>query len=103
MKPNYKLHISRIPACLSVYQKLASVDYEFEPELLYTFADIGRLIGVSSMGVRQRALYDEWPLVSVHVCKGRGRRSHYVRGEFLQALQKAVSGQETSPSKEVAL
>ena len=87
MKTKFDLQIGHIPTCQPVYRKLASADYHFESEVLYTFADIGRLIGVSSMGIRQRALYDQWPLVSVHVHKGQGRRNHYVKGEFPSSHQ----------------
>ena len=100
MKTKFDLQISHIPTCQSVYRKLASADYHFESEVLYTFADIGRLIGVSSMGIRQRALYDQWPLVSVHVRKGQGRRNHYVKGEFIQAIKSAACRHEAAPKKE---
>ena len=75
---------------LTAYRKLASTGHEFDPEMLYTFADIGRLTGVSAMGIRQRAIYDQWPTVSVHVAKGQAKRPHYVSGAFLVEVKAAA-------------
>ena len=70
------------------YKKMANCKHKFDPEMLYTFADIGRLTGVSAMGIRQRAFYDQWPTVSIFVAKGQAQRPHFVSGSFLKSLQK---------------
>ncbi len=70
------------------YKKMANCKHTFEPEKLYSFADIARLTGVSAMGIRQRAIYDQWPTVSIFVAKGRAQRPHFVSGSFLESLQK---------------
>jgi hypothetical protein len=66
--------IEQIPMGLNVYRKIATTGHTFEPAMFYSFADEARLINTSSMGVRQRAIYDQWPTVSVHVSKGQAKR-----------------------------
>jgi hypothetical protein len=70
------------------YKKMANCKHTFEPEKLYSFADIARLTGVSAMGIRQRAIYDQWPTISIFVAKGQAKRPHFVSGSFLKSLQK---------------
>ena len=70
------------------YRKMANCQHIFDAEKLYSFADIARLTGVSAMGIRQRAIYDEWPTISIFVAKGQAKRPHFVSGSFLKSLQK---------------
>lgn len=70
------------------YKKMANSEHIFDAEKLYSFADIARLTGVSAMGIRQRAIYDQWPTVSIFVAKGQAQRPHFVSGSFLKSLQK---------------
>jgi len=90
MQQKHKSSFEHISLGLTAYRKLASTGHEFDPEMLYTFADIGRLTGVSAMGIRQRAIYDQWPTVSVHVAKGQAKRAHYVSGAFLAEVKAAA-------------
>ena len=43
-----------LPLHLPAYRKLAAASYQFEDSPFYSFSDIGRLIGVTRVGVRQR-------------------------------------------------
>lgn len=70
------------------YKKMAKCEHIFAADKFYSFADIARLTGVSAMGIRQRAIYDQWPLVSIFVAKGKTQRPHFVSGSFLKSLQK---------------
>lgn len=70
------------------YKKMANSEHIFDADKLYSFADIARLTGVSAMGIRQRAIYDQWPTVSIFVAKGQAKRPHFVSGSFLKSLQK---------------
>lgn len=70
------------------YKKMANSEHIFDADKFYSFADIARLTGVSAMGIRQRAFYDHWPLVSIFVAKGKTQRPHFVSGSFLKSLQK---------------
>jgi len=83
-----KTAIKKINTSTPAYKKMAKCEHIFDDETLYSFTDIGRLTGVSAMGIRQRAFYDQWPLVSIFVAKGRTQRPHFVSGSFLKSLQK---------------
>jgi len=102
MQNKHKSSLEHISLGLTAYRKLASTGHEFDYEMLYTFADIGRLIGVSAMGIRQRAIYDQWPTVSVHVAKGQAKRAHYVSGAFLAELKAAAKSWSTGTDVKLA-
>jgi len=76
-----------LPLHLPAYRKLAAASYQFENSPFYSFTDIGRLIGVSRIGVRQRAFIDQWPTVEIFMHQGKTRRPQYVPGVFLANLQ----------------
>ena len=80
-----------LPLGLLAYQKIASSDHQFQPGYLYSFNDIGRLSGLTGVGVRYRAMMDGWPLVTVWVEQHRERRPRYVDGAFLSGIQQTVS------------
>ena len=73
---------------LPAYQKLRNANHRFQSTALYSFADIGRIIGMTDEAVRQRALADQWPCAEIYIRPGRVRRSHFVFGEFLAGLQR---------------
>ena len=54
---------------------------------LYSFADVGQIIGLTHEAVRKRAIIDQWPCVEIFIRAGRVRRPHFVPGEFLANLQ----------------
>jgi len=83
-----KTNIKNINTSTPAYKKIANSEHIFDADKFYSFADIARLTGVSAMGIRQRAFYDHWPLVSIFVAKGRTQRPHFVSGSFLKSLQK---------------
>ena len=76
-----------LPLHLPAYRKLAAASHQFENSPFYSFTDIGRLIGVSRIGVRQRAFIDHWPTVEIFMHQGKTRRPQYVPGVFLANLQ----------------
>jgi len=76
-----------LPLHLPAYRKLAAASHQFENSPLYSFTDIGRLIGVTRIGVRQRAFIDQWPTVEIWMHQGKTRRPQYVPGVFLANLQ----------------
>ena len=94
--------IEQIPMGLNVYRKIATTGHTFEPEMFYSFADVARLINTSSMGVRQRAIYDQWPTVSVHVSKGQAKRPRYISGSYLEKIQMAARDWQKSKTIETA-
>ena len=75
---------------LNVYRKIAKSGHTFEPVMFYSFADEARLMNTSSMCVRQQAIYDQWPTVSVHVSKGQAKRLRYINGSYLEKIQIAA-------------
>tara|TARA_R100001230_G_C5502752_1_gene46164 strand:+ start:135 stop:407 length:273 start_codon:yes stop_codon:yes gene_type:complete len=83
-----KTNIKNINTDTPAYKKMANSEHTFKPKKLYSFADIARLTGVSAMGIRQRAIYDQWPTISIFVAKGQTKRPHFVSGSFLKSLQK---------------
>jgi len=76
-----------LPLHLPAYRKLAAASHQFENSPFYSFSDIGRLIGVTRIGVRQRAFIDQWPTVEIFMHQGKTRRPQYVAGAFLATLQ----------------
>jgi hypothetical protein len=79
--------IKSLPLHLPAYRKIAAASHVFEDAPLYSFSDISHLIGVSRVGVRQRAIIDRWPTVEIWMHQGKTRRPQYVSGAFLATLQ----------------
>jgi len=83
-----KTNIKNINTSTPAYKKIANSEHIFDADKFYSFADIARLTGVSAMGIRQRAFYDHWPLVSIFVAKGRTQRPHFSAVHFSNHYRK---------------
>lgn len=86
--------LKRFPLDLPAYQKIANAEHRFDSEQLYSFADIARITGLSSVGVRQRAILDGWPTAPVWIHSSKRRRPSYVSGDFLRSIQHQAGGQD---------
>jgi hypothetical protein len=84
----------RYPLGLPAYQKIANAEHRFDSEQWYSFADIARITGLSSVGVRQRAILDGWPAAPVWIHSSKMRRPSYVSGDFLRSIQLQTGGQD---------
>jgi hypothetical protein len=84
----------RYPLDLPAYQKIANADHRFNVDQLYSFNDIARITGLSSVGVRQRAVLDGWPTAPVWIHPSKIRRPAYVSGDFLRNIQLQAGGQD---------
>ena len=90
--------IKSLPLHLPVYRKLAAASHVFEDAPLYSFSDIARLIGVTRIAVRQRAIIDRWPTVEIWMHQGKTRRPQYVEGTILFYLQElAIANAAKAP------
>ena len=95
-KQGFSISENRIPLGLPAYKKISNSSHEFETDRLYSFHDIARLTGLSPVGVRQRAILDQWPTAPIWVHSSRIRRPQYVSGEFLRDIQLKVGGQDNA-------
>lgn len=95
-KPNHGSNVTaeQYPLGLSAYQKIANAEHRFDSERLYSITDVARLSGLSSVGVRQRALSDNWPTVPLWVHESKVRRPAYISGDFLRTIQLEAGGQD---------
>ncbi|MFZ9080275.1 MAG: hypothetical protein ACO23H_17205 [Alphaproteobacteria bacterium] len=78
---------------LPVYQKIKSTNHPFEIGQYYSLSTLARILGFSAVGIRQRAINDQWPMLNVWCDKHRMRRPHFVSGEFLSNIQKTAQAE----------
>ena len=71
-----------------VYQRIQSTSHVFEHGQWYTLSSLARILGFSAVGIRQRAVTDQWPLLPVWCEKHRMRRPNFISGDFLRDIQK---------------
>lgn len=81
---------------LPAYQKIANAQHDFNMDKLYSHSDISRLTGLSSVGVRQRAIMDKWPTASLWNEPSKVRHPAFVSGEFLRLIQLRANRETSS-------
>ena len=79
--------MDHLPLSLPVYKKLIASPHTFKSECLYSFNDIACLIKASPLGVKARALSDNWPAPEIYTPEGKVNTRRLVDGGFLRQFQ----------------
>lgn len=72
---------------VSINDLIRKAPHQFRNDTVYSFRQIGLLIGVTAQGVRYRALTDDWPLIKVFSLRNKNHKTRLVDGGFLRQIQ----------------
>jgi hypothetical protein len=89
---NHGPQLDRISLELSIYQRIIAASHAFKRGRLYSIADIAKHIGATPLGVRVRALTDQWPFAKVSTERNSQRRTQLIDGDFLAEVQSSAKG-----------